>query len=55
MTEGIPMTGYGDKDDVVIGLGAGAEDGLLKPFGLEELGARIEAVLRRTGGAICSS
>ena len=49
MTEVIPMTGYWGKDDVVTGLGAGAEDCLSKPFGREELGARIEAVLRRTG------
>lgn len=41
------MTGYGDKDAVVTGLKAGADDYLAKPFQLEELSARIEAVLRR--------
>lgn len=43
----IMMTGYGDKDAVVTGLKAGADDYLAKPFQLEELSARIEAVLRR--------
>ena len=43
----ILMTGYGDKDTVVTGLRAGADDHLSKPFRVEELLARIEAVLRR--------
>jgi DNA-binding response OmpR family regulator len=35
----------------VAGLDAGADDYLAKPFGIEELLARIRAVLRRTGRA----
>ena len=36
--------------DRVRGLDAGADDYLVKPFALEELGARLRALLRRTGG-----
>lgn len=44
----IMMTGYSDKDAVVAGLRAGADDYLSKPFKLEELRARMGAVLRRS-------
>src|SRR5687767_1622045 len=37
-------------DDRVDGLDAGADDYLVKPFALEELGARLRALLRRSGG-----
>lgn len=37
-------------DDRVEGLDAGADDYLVKPFAVEELRARLRALLRRTGG-----
>ncbi len=37
-------------DDRVTGLDLGADDYLIKPFGLKELAARIRAILRRNGG-----
>jgi DNA-binding response OmpR family regulator len=39
-------------DDRVAGLGAGADDYVTKPFALEELVARMRAVLRRPGRAL---
>lgn len=46
----ICLTARGQETDVVMGLGLGADDYVVKPFGLAELLARIEAVLRRAGG-----
>jgi DNA-binding response OmpR family regulator len=43
----IMLTARGNQDDRVIGLDAGADDYMVKPFGLDELFARIRAVLRR--------
>ncbi|MDP2655123.1 MAG: response regulator transcription factor [bacterium] len=43
----IMLTARGTIDDRTIGLDAGADDYLIKPFGLTELFARIRAVLRR--------
>ena len=51
-TAGIPiifLTAKSEESDKVIGLGLGADDYITKPFGLRELFARIEAVLRRAG------
>lgn len=47
----IMLTARGAREDCVRGLNTGADDYLAKPFGPEELAARIAAVLRRTRGA----
>lgn len=44
----IMLTARNDKDDIVRGLKAGADDYVAKPFNEEELTARMEAVMRRT-------
>ena len=44
----IMLTARGAEEDRIIGLNAGADDYLSKPFGPEELAARIAAVLRRS-------
>ena len=44
----IMLTAKSEESDKVIGLGIGADDYVTKPFGLRELLARIEALLRRT-------
>jgi DNA-binding response OmpR family regulator len=43
----IIVTARGNQRDRVVGLGAGADDYIVKPFGLLELTARLQAVLRR--------
>ena len=45
------LTAKGETDDKVQGLRTGADDYITKPFEMKEVLARIEAVLRRTGGA----
>lgn len=45
----ILLTAKGEEMDKVIGLNAGADDYITKPFGIHELLARITAVLRRSG------
>ncbi len=45
----IVLTARGAVGDRVAGLNAGADDYLAKPFDLEELDARIRALLRRKG------
>jgi two-component system alkaline phosphatase synthesis response regulator PhoP len=44
------LSARGREEEKVEGLRAGADDYLAKPFGLKELMARIEALLRRTRG-----
>lgn len=44
----ICLTARGEAEDRVRGLKLGADDYVVKPFGLEELLARVEAVLRRS-------
>ena len=44
----IVVTARGEEVDRVIGLELGADDYVVKPFGLRELVARIRAVLRRS-------
>ena len=51
--KGIPvmmLTAKGTEYDKVIGLDAGADDYVPKPFGMMELLARVRALLRRSGG-----
>jgi DNA-binding response OmpR family regulator len=51
------LTARGSVDDRIRGLDEGADDYLVKPFSLGELGARVRALLRRdtaTGGSVIS-
>ena len=43
------LTARGGLEDRIAGLGAGADDYLVKPVDIEELAARIRALLRRPG------
>ena len=47
----IMLTAKGETTDKVSGLKMGADDYITKPFEMKEVLARIEAVLRRGGGA----
>ena len=47
----IVVTARGEEADRVVGLELGADDYLVKPYGLRELIARIRAVTRRAAGA----
>jgi len=46
----IMLTAKSETDDKVQGLRSGADDYITKPFEMKEVLARIEAVLRRSGG-----
>ena len=46
----IVVSARGEEVDRVVGLELGADDYVVKPFGLRELVARIRAVSRRSGG-----
>ena len=48
------LTAKGQEIDKVIGLDLGADDYVTKPFGVRELLARIQALLRRSGGDAAS-
>lgn len=45
------LTAQGQKADIVRGLDSGADDYLVKPFSVDELKARLRALVRR-GGAV---
>jgi DNA-binding response OmpR family regulator len=47
----IMLTAKGQQKEKIVGLNLGADDYITKPFSLEELLARIRAVLRRTDPA----
>jgi DNA-binding response OmpR family regulator len=46
------LTARDGVDDRVTGLNAGSDDYMLKPFAMEELTARLRALLRRPGGTL---
>ncbi len=46
------LTARDGVDDRVTGLNAGSDDYMLKPFAMEELVARLRALLRRPGGTL---
>ena len=57
VTSSIPViiaTAKGGEYDKVLGLDSGADDYLVKPFGMMEMVSRIKAVLRRSKGESCS-
>jgi two-component system, OmpR family, response regulator RegX3 len=51
----IVLTARGEEADRVVGLELGADDYVVKPYGLRELIARIRAVMRRAGSSGAAS
>ena len=51
----IMLTAKTQEESILNGLGMGADDYVTKPFSVKQLYARMEAVLRRSGGAGTSS
>ena len=49
------LTARNKDEDLIAGLGAGADDYVTKPFALNVLLARIDALLRRTDAADCNN
>jgi DNA-binding response OmpR family regulator len=45
----IMLTAKGSEEDIITGFAAGADDYLSKPFSIQELLVRVEALLRRCG------
>ena len=52
MTPVLILTALGSIEDRVRGLDSGADDYLVKPFAMQELIARLRALLRRPGAAL---
>ena len=48
--DGLILSALGQRDERVVGLRAGGDDYLTKPFGFSELHARIENLVRRRAG-----
>ena len=46
------LTARGDVDQRIAGLNSGADDYLGKPFALKEVQARLNALIRRSGGRL---
>ncbi|HEV3052585.1 MAG TPA: response regulator transcription factor [Longimicrobium sp.] len=49
------LTARGEEADKVLGFRSGADDYVTKPFGLLELLARVEALLRRANGGVADA